>query len=146
MTSHDAERAFVAAMIDLVDDRFREARAALEADLDAYGDDSANRYAEQLRAHQDRVRQLEEDQRAWLTRFLDGDADEPAPAQDVAAGQSDRSGPSPASGQGPRQPDLHAADAELADRLRRMDMATYTKERQHLVRANRGLFNQGETR
>jgi hypothetical protein len=97
---------------------------SLEADLDVYRDDFTTRHAEQLRAHQDRVRQLEDDQRAWLTRFIDGDADEGSHT-DVGQGHgASATGPAPAPEPGPGQPN-HAAEMVEAMAIKQMSMAEY---------------------
>jgi hypothetical protein len=136
-----AERAYVQSMLDLADDRLNEASEAMEARLAALRDDSALRWADELRAHRERADQFEEDQRAWLARFIGDDADEGAHT-DVAQGQGGASpaGPpaSPA-GPDPGQPN-HAAELAEAERIKDMPMATYAQERQRLIRANTGLF------
>jgi hypothetical protein len=56
MTGHDAERAYVAARLDHLADRFDQARAEMQADLDLYRDDFTSGHAAQLRAYNERMR------------------------------------------------------------------------------------------
>jgi hypothetical protein len=140
-----AERAFVAMRLDQLAGQFDQARAEMQADLDTYRDDWSSRHAEQLRAHNERMRELEAAHAAWLTNWLDGDPDEGRPTQDVGRGQVEASaaGSSPAStpGPGPGQLDPHAAELELARTLRDTPMSAWGEERQrYLDRANQGLF------
>jgi len=95
------------------------------------------------RAHSERMRKLEEDQRAWLTRFINGDADEGAHtdvAQQISQDASGSGGEPATPGPGSAgQPNREAELAE-AERIRSMPMSAWAEERQRLIRANRGLF------
>ncbi len=149
MTSHEspADRAYVAAMLEIQQQKFDRASADLQTQLDAYVNDCTSRYSEQIQAHQARVRQLEEDQRRWLARFIDGDADHDGaqdPQGQVGASTAGRNAPA-SSGPGPGQPNRNPADLELAQEIKNMSMAAYARERQRLIRANRGLFSQEPT-
>ena len=134
MTGHDAaERAWVQQRLASLADRFDQAAAEMAADLDLYRDDWSSRHAEQLQAHNERMRQMEADQAAWFKNWYDGD-DESAPT-DVGRGQVDASaaGSSPATppGPGPGQP-IHAAELAEAERIRSMSMAEYAARRAEL--------------
>lgn len=94
---------------------------------------------EMTRAHNERMRQLEEDHKAWLARFINGEADErPQPTQDVAQGQvagASAAGSSPAEpgGPGPGQPNpAYAAEMERAPAIAEMSMADYAAMREEL--------------
>lgn len=82
---------------------------------------------ERMREHNERMRQLEEDHKAWLARFINGDTNELAQRERQGASGGEPASPSavPAG-----QPDLHAA--ELAREIKDMDMATYAKRRAEL--------------
>ncbi len=139
---HDPERALVQSMLDLADHKLDRATAEMSAELDLYRDDWSTRTAEMMRAHEDRVRQMRNDQAAWLKSFY-GEADEPAPTPDVGQGLgASATGPAPAPGPGPGQPpNPHAAELAEAERIRDMPMGEYAQERQRMIRAtSRGMF------
>ena len=141
----DREWRQVVVALDLEQARLDQYRADTQARLDAYASDAAARTAEMLQAHRDRVRQFEEDQRAWFKSLYDGD--EPAPT-DVGQQEPSRQGASsrgPATPAGPRpagQPiDPHAAEMAEADRIRDLPMSAWAEERQRLIRSsNQGMF------
>jgi hypothetical protein len=143
----DREWRQVVVALDLEQARLDQYRADTQARLDAYASDAAARTAEMLQAHRDRVRQFEEDQRAWFKSLYDGD--EPAPT-DVGQQEPSRQGASsrgPATPAGPRpagQPiNPHAAElAELAEaeRIKGLSMEAFAVERQRLIRPNQGMF------
>jgi hypothetical protein len=145
MSSHDVERAFVAARADQLDDRIDRARDAMMGELDLYRDDFTTRNAELLRAHNERVQQIACENRAWLTSYYDDtreeshtDVEQQVPREASAVGGVPATpGPGPAA-----QPDPLAAELAEVDRLRHLPMADYARERQRLIRANRGLFSQ----
>lgn len=136
----DREWRQVVVALDLEQARLDQYRANMAARLDAYASDSATRTAEMIRGHQERLRQLEEDQRAWLKSLYDGD--EPAPSPNVGQGLG-ASGPAlaPAPGPGPGQPpNPHAVELEEAERIRDLTLAEYAAERQRHIRPGQGLF------
>lgn len=99
------------------------------------------------RQHAAKMRQLEEDQRQWFSRFIDGEADEPASTPDVAARGADDASLSPPSGSSRghspgQQPNPPAAEL-TADDIKAMSMADYQRDRERLIRASastRGMF------
>jgi hypothetical protein len=74
-----ADRAYIALAVERQQARIDQAAAEMAAELDRFRDDFTTRHAEQMRVHQERVRQLEADRQAWLARWLDGDPDEGRP-------------------------------------------------------------------
>jgi len=136
----DREWRQVVVALDLEQARLDQYRADTQARLDAYASDAAARTAEMLQAHRDRVRQFEEDQRAWFKSLYDGD--EPAPTN-VGQGQTDApaTGPAPAPGPGPGQPDPYTAELIEAERIKGLSMEAFAAERQRLIRQpNQGMF------
>ena len=123
----------------LLDDLERQRREWNESySLDSTSMDEINR------THSERMRELEDQQRAWLASFINGDADEGT--QDVGPGLgASAPEPAPAPERGPGQPDPHEAELAEAERIRALPMTAWAEERQRLIRANRGLFSQ-ETR
>jgi hypothetical protein len=142
MSNHDAEQAaYVQRMLDHRAARLADATAAMQADLDRLRESWACG-AYSVAGHEDRMQRMRDDTARYL-KGLSCAADEPAPI-DVAGGHRDRSGPSPASRQGPRQPDPHAAALAEAARLKSLSLTAYAEERQRLIRAStsaRGLFS-----
>jgi hypothetical protein len=143
MPNHDPERAYVQSMLDLADRQLDRARAEMAAELDLYRDDWTSRHAEQLQGHQARMDAM----RAETARFLNGEADEPAPTQDVGQqepSRQDASSRGPATPAGPRpagQPiNPHAAELEEAERIRNLPMSEWAAERQRLIWPNQGMF------
>lgn len=139
MSSHDVERAYVQARLDHAEYQLNEASAAMRADLDRLAESWRQTHGQQLADHETRMRQMRDDQAAWLNSLY-GDDDEPAPTQDVARGQvaASAAGFSPASppGPGPGQlhphPDPHAADMALARSISAMSMQEYAERRAEL--------------
>jgi hypothetical protein len=89
-----------------------------------------------VREHNERMRQLEEDHKAWLARFINGETDEGSHT-DVAQGQAvgaSAASPSPAGpgGPGPGQPDPRLAEAELAAWIKNMPLNEYAAMRDEL--------------
>jgi hypothetical protein len=93
-----------------------------------------------VREHHARMRQLEEDHKAWLAQYLGGlyddddhQADDHELAQAEQRGASSAARPAPASGGAarPGQPDPHAAGLD-AERLRTMSMQEYAARRADL--------------
>ena len=115
----------------ILDDLERQRREWNESyALDSTSMDEINR------AHSERMRKLEEDQRAWLARWLDGDADEGRPAnvgqqapQDASASGGPAT-PGPGSAGQPNNP--YDAELERAHEIKDMDMATYAALRAEL--------------
>jgi hypothetical protein len=106
------------------------------AEIDRYRDDMSARYAEELRAHQDRMRAIDEDHKARMARIVTGAADEPAPTDpqqsQVGAFTAGRYAPA-SGGPGPAgQPDPHAAEADLAREIASMPLDEYAKRRAEL--------------
>jgi hypothetical protein len=139
----DREWRQVVVALDLEQARLDQYQADMQARLDAYASDAATRTADMLQAHRDRVRQFEDDQRAWF-KSLYGEANEPAPTQDVGQGQTDApaTGPAPAPGPGPGRP-INPNTAELieAERIKGLSMEAFAAERQRLIRQpNQGMF------
>jgi hypothetical protein len=127
MTGHDAERAYVAARLDHLADRFDQARAEMQADLDRLRESWSGGVAQQLADHEDRVRRMREDHQAWL-RSLYADYEGPQPTQDVGQGHgASATGPAPAPGPGPGQPS--PPDEEIAQAIKTMSMAEYAQRR-----------------
>ena len=89
-----------------------------------------------VRKHNAKMRQLEEDHKAWLARFINGEADEPAPTQNVAARGPDASPPSPSGssdGHSPgQQPNPHTDELERARAIRSLSMSEYAERRAEL--------------
>ena len=80
------------------------------------------------------MRQLEEDHKAWLARFINGD-DEPAPAPDVAAGDFGEASATSSTGtpDGNSHRQQPNPQAKLtAQQIKDMDMATYAQLRAEL--------------
>jgi hypothetical protein len=111
------------------------------ADLDLYRDDWSTRHAEEMQVYADRMRQLEEDHKAWLAGYLkeiSGAADEPAPAhkpaqQEPTQDASDIGEPAAPVPQVPAgRPDPYAADRALAREIADMPMYEYAKRRAEL--------------
>jgi len=123
-------------------------RAALD-DLERYREELNSGYApdttatdEMVKAHNARMRQLEEDHKAWLARFINGETDEPAPTHELAgADRASVPGGTP-NGHRPQQPDPDPYAAELAEaeRIRTMPMQDWAEVRKTLIRTSDGLF------
>jgi len=132
MSSHDVERAYVAAMLDSERDRLDEASAAMSAELDHLRESWSSGYAQQLADHDARMAKMRDDQAAWFRGLYD---DEPVPT-DVAQGQAHApaAGSSPASPPGPGsgQPNHHADELERARAIKAMSMQDYAAERARL--------------
>ena len=131
MTSPDtpAERALVALAVERQQARIDRAAAEMAASLDAYRDDFTTRHAELLRGHQDRVREIEEQGRAFLTSYYDN-GDEGT--QDVQQVPQDASSPGAPASPGPGPAGHPSAwDAELAEaeRIKNMSMGEYAARR-----------------
>lgn len=81
---------------------------------------------EMTREHNARMRQLEEDHKAWLARFLSGD-DQAAPKYVAAGGHEDAASVLKDASAGhnglQQRPNLDPRAAELADRQRAQEMA-----------------------
>jgi hypothetical protein len=139
MTSRDYEREFVRAELALQQERFDRAAAEMQADLDLYRDDFTTRHAEQLRAHERRMRELEEQNRAYLTSFYD-DGDEGS-RTDVGPGfGASASESAPVPGAGPGQPDPREAELAEAERIRLIPLQEWAQVRRSMIRASNGLF------
>ena len=132
MTSHDVERAYVAAMLDNADDRLAEATAAMRADLDRLADSWQAGVAQQLADHETRLAQIRDDQARWVNSLYGDDDEGP---HELAGGQGDapagRNAPA-TPGPVPRQPDPHVAELAEAARLRAMSMNEYAALRAEL--------------
>jgi hypothetical protein len=147
VNSHDVERALVQSRLDLADARLAQTAAEMATELDLYRDDWSTRTAEMMWAHEDRVRQIRDDQAAWLDSFINGETGEVSHT-DVGQGQvvlgapaTGWSSPAGPGGPGPGQPpNPHAVELAEAERLRDLTMAEYAAERQRLIRSNQGMF------
>jgi len=92
---------------------------------------------EMTRAHNERMRQLEEEHKAWLARFINGETDEPAPthkpaqqiSQDASGSGGEPATPEPGSA---GRPHPHAAELERARAIRDMPMDEYAARRAEL--------------
>jgi hypothetical protein len=138
----DREWRQVVVALDLEQARLDQYQADMQARLDAYASDSATRTAEMIQAHQERVRQFEDDQRAWFKSLYDG---EPAPTNvgqgQLGASATGWSSPAGPGGPGPGQPpNPHPVELEEAERLHDLTLAEYAAERQRHIRPNQGLF------
>jgi vacuolar-type H+-ATPase catalytic subunit A/Vma1 len=132
VSSHDAERALIAARLDHLSDRFDRAAEAMAADLDLYRDDWSSRHAEQLRAHNERVDSMAAEQAEWLRNFY-ADGDESAPTDVDRQGSQDASGRGPATPAGvPAGQPIHEAELERAQALKQMSMQEYAALRAEL--------------
>ena len=127
VNSHDTERAYVQGMLEIQQARLDQARADMQAQIDAFRTDSAARHAEMIREHQERVRQHEADRQAWFARLIDGDE----PAQEPAQHRSqDDAHATPGPGTvGAGRPNPHAVELERAEDIRDMSMAEYAARR-----------------
>lgn len=148
MPSHDPERAYVQSMLELADARLDQVRAEMAATLDLYRDDLSRGYAEQNQAHLARLAAIAAETDEYI-KSLTGEADEPAPTQDVGHGQvvlgapaTGWSSPAGPGGPGPGQPpNPHAVELEEAERIRDMPMSEWAAERERLlIRPNQGMF------
>jgi hypothetical protein len=142
MSSHDPERAYVQSVLDRRASQLDKARAAMQADLDRLVESWRSGTEQELEAHEQRMAQLRADQAEWFARFLDGEADEPAPT-DVGQGQDGASTGrnAPAPGPGPGQP-AYDTERQEAARIKSLSMAAFAAERDQLIRATRprGMF------
>lgn len=141
-TWDENERALYALGSRAILDDLDRVQESMTADLDRYRDDFTTRQAEQLRAHQDRVRKLEADQAAWLADFIRGETDAPAQdPQDQAVGASADTGSS-----SPAMPGIGApgpGQSLTAQDIKAMPMDEYTALRARIGMGNgsgRGLF------
>jgi hypothetical protein len=148
VNSHDPERAYVQSMLELADRKLDQARAEALAELDLYRDDFTSRNAEMQRAHRERLAAIRAETDQYI-KSLYGEADEPAPTQDVGQQEPSRQDASPSRGPatpaGPRpagQPiDPHTAELEEAARIKGLSMQAFADERQRLIRRpNQGMF------
>jgi len=130
-----AERDLYALGSRLLLDDMERTRQSMAAELDLYRDDWSTRHAEMTRAHQERVRQIEAAQAAWLADFINGETGEVTPTQDPqgqAVGASAAGSTSPAMPGGGPSP----GHPLTADDIAAMSMQEYTA-----LRANLGLGN-----
>lgn len=134
MSNHDVERALVQGLLDIADNRFGETIEAMRTDVDRLRDSWAAGYAEQRQAHEERLAAIRAETQRHLQAIANGEADQPAPPQDVAAGGlGDASAASPSTGHGRRQqPDPYAAEMAEAERIRAMPLNEYAKLRSEL--------------
>jgi hypothetical protein len=135
MTSHDVERAYVAARLDHADDRLADATASMRADLDRLAESWRAGVAQQLADHEARMRKLDEDHQAWLRSLYDDGGPQPAskparqePQQEVSHGEPASPGPVPAG----RPDPAYAAEMERAQAIAEMSMADYAAMREEL--------------
>lgn len=151
MTGHDAERAYVAAMLDVADDRLDETIAAMQTDIDRLRDEWAAGYAEQRQAHEDRLAAMRDETRQYLQSIAAGDDDGNERTDVTAGGRGDASALAgiPVGHNGPQQwptPDPREADRAERERLAAMSMTEYRAERERRGIGNsastRGLFSQ----
>ena len=134
-------------MLDYRDAQLDRARAEMDRRVTELRDEWSAGVAHQVAAAEAASRQRQEDHVAWLARFTNGAADEPAPEQDVAGVGGPGVGASPAeSGASdvrarprPQQP----TQQEMAAAVRDMDLAEYGQLRAELgigSTSARGLF------
>lgn len=87
-----ADRAYVAMRLGQMDHQLDRAAKVMAAEMDLYRDDWSSRHAEQMRAHDARVQQMEADQAAWFTSRYDGQPTRPYAGPDAAGGNAGRGG------------------------------------------------------
>jgi hypothetical protein len=139
--TYDPDREHIRAELELHQFKLDQAREAWQAQLDALRSDSSARYADELRAHQDRVRAMEEQQTAWLRGLYAEDGDTNELAQRESSGASDGEPATPSAV--PAGQPHHAAAQLSADEIRAMDMQDFAALRQRMGMGNgsgRGLF------
>jgi hypothetical protein len=113
------------------------------ADLDEYRDDWTSRYQEELRAHGERMQEIERHHRAEMDRIING---EPAPTHEPAQQGSAQDAPDIGVPAAPvlqvpaGRPDPYADDLAKADRIRGLSMRDYAKERERHIRPGQGMF------
>lgn len=121
------------ALLDELERKRQEWRESWALDSTSTGD--------MIREHNARMRELEEQHRAWLSGYLkdaSGEADEPAPTQNVAGAE----GATVPAGHRPPQPNPHAAELAEAERIRNLSLQDFAVERERLIRSrtSRGMF------
>ena len=137
MSGHDAERAYVAAVLDARAAQLADTTASMRAEVDRLRESWAGGYDQQLASHQDRMQAMRDETRAWLRAMYDDDeAEEPSPSPDVAAqGQvvdvSAGSSASPARPGPGQRPDPHVAELAAED-IKAMSMQEYAARRANL--------------
>ena len=120
-----ADRALIALAVERQQARIDQAAAEMAAELDLYRDDWSSRHAEELRAHEQRMRELEASQAEWLTNWLEGDPDGAQdPRGQVGASTAGRNAPA-SSGPGPGQQPISAAEMLEAEAIKNMSMQEY---------------------
>jgi hypothetical protein len=132
VNGHDAERAYVSAMLDILDDRHDAVIESMRTDLNRLRDTWASGYQEQRAAHETRLAEIREASRSTDV------------AQGQVVGVSAVGSALPAMAPmapGPEQPNADPRAAELAEaeRIRLMPMDEFQRERERLIRP-RGLF------
>ena len=128
MSGHDPERALVQSLLDARAARLADARESMQAELDHLRE-SWSSGADLADGHQDRMQAMRAETVAWIrSNFVDGEASEPAPTQDVAGAE----GASVPGGHRPQQPTPHEAELQRAREIHDMDMRTYAARRAEL--------------
>jgi hypothetical protein len=135
VSSHDVERAFVQARLDHLTDRFDQAREAMAAEVDRLRESWSSGAAQQLADHEQRMRQMRDDQAAWLRSLYNDGPDDGA---DMSVGQVQGVGasagplaPASSADPGPGQPARDAAEL-AADDIKTMSMQEYAARRAEL--------------
>lgn len=153
MSVHDAERAYVAAVLDARAAQLADTTASMTVELDRLRESWSSGYDQELEAHQQRMDAMRDETARFIKDLTGAADDEQAPARDVAARGSDASLPSPSGspdGHNPGQQPTNPHEAELveADRIRRMPMDQFMAERERLgIRASTSMSHLfGETR
>ena len=144
--SHDAERAYVASVLDHRDAQLERARAEMDRRVSELRDEWSAGVAHQVAAAEAAARQRQEARIEWL-RSLAGDDD--AANEPPAGSRTDASASTanPAGHSDSRQePDPRAAELAEVSRLKALSMSDYAEERERLgigssARA-RGIFTQ----
>lgn len=142
-----AERAFIQSMLDIADARRDAVIKGLRTDVDRLRDAWADGYAEQRQASEERIAAIRAETQRYL-RSVAADDTEPAPElarqapQGASAPGNHPVSPGAPGSAGQPTSDPRAAElAELAEAdFKSMSMAEYAHVRQHLIRADSGMF------
>ena len=145
--SHDAaeraQRAYIAAVLDGQADQLDRATESMRSELDHLLTSWSSTAAQQVAAHEARIRQMQEDNLAWLRNRAADDGDEGArtDVRQVPQDASSLGAPvPPGAGSAGPPTDPWAAELAEAERIRTMPMQDWAEVRRTLIRTSDGLF------
>ena len=133
-------------MLDVIGDRIDAGQASIAADVDQYLASLREGVARQVAESEARIAAGRDATAHWLQNFYDDDAEGvdtsvgPQISRD-ASGSGGPATPGPGSAGQPNSRDAELAEAEEAERIRRLSLQDYAQERQRLIRAGSpGMF------